>query len=798
MSGDQEAPSFGEPNAQPPTPKQTPTSAVFPSPVFETPRNNQSRCDESSGWTPRFAEEYSVFNSTPGNLRGSQGPFADFVPSTPYQQSTGHKRQLSAGGIAAEIATHVNHFSPNPNDPLPPVDPSRRLASTPGELGLIREETEEDGEPHPRERSAKKPRRSTAVREIHGQTATPPPSSKKGRKLAPKLDNSNMQHDQGFGHHDFTGTPQQPNLGVFVTTPSDVFGYPMSAPATAPAYTNARTFWDPEVDANMMGIDMDFSAVGNDVFQTPTPAHRAMGSHDWGRANSMFHETGNMPEQNQEHQQPAKRGSQTAPKTAMAPVDTSTGDQQMYANTYPTPIDDPFGIVGPGEGVDPGLLFSRPGTANMDTAPLSVSQPPSSSAPAAPLAAGTAAQQVPFKAPPRGQLRRSASVREVGSSKQLDRASMISPVKPSLRPGLSRSFSENRGKRPLARSSLPALAPAPKPVVHQAGNPGIGTSRPGSQGSRVNGRTSPLKNHQRLSSLSSIPEAATPRNRTSVKFTIDENGRARAETTVTVDDEPRPPPSSARRRQSARPLHKTQWDSDDEDASSTDDEPIIIPSRNSSFAFPDSRFQSSMQTSFQAPQRSFSERGADMYAGLQDESLMNDPESEAETVMNDIPQGAGDAASELRKVMQNRQRGGKPNMKPRSGASTGRRQRFVSAPGSVSGSSYRGNSAISPTASLPTPSTDTRGQGLRCVCNRAEQDRDGDGFMVQCESCEFWLHGKCINITKRSMPTVYICAFCANTPNMRGGRMRDTGRATMAPPSSAASPLAHKSFRSFR
>lgn len=67
------------------------------------------------------------------------------------------------------------------------------------------------------------------------------------------------------------------------------------------------------------------------------------------------------------------------------------------------------------------------------------------------------------------------------------------------------------------------------------------------------------------------------------------------------------------------------------------------------------------------------------------------------------------------------------------------------------------------------------------------------------EACELWLHGRCINITRRDMPPVYICAFCANTPNMRGGRIRDTGRSGMAQSiSHAPSPLAHKSFKSFR
>jgi hypothetical protein len=65
-----------------------------------------------------------------------------------------------------------------------------------------------------------------------------------------------------------------------------------------------------------------------------------------------------------------------------------------------------------------------------------------------------------------------------------------------------------------------------------------------------------------------------------------------------------------------------------------------------------------------------------------------------------------------------------------------------------------------------------------------------------------WLHGRCVNISKRTVPSVYICLYCANTPNMRGGRIRDNGRVSLGamgaamPP--AASPLAHKSFKSFR
>lgn len=63
-----------------------------------------------------------------------------------------------------------------------------------------------------------------------------------------------------------------------------------------------------------------------------------------------------------------------------------------------------------------------------------------------------------------------------------------------------------------------------------------------------------------------------------------------------------------------------------------------------------------------------------------------------------------------------------------------------------------------------------------------------------------FLHGNCIGLTEQTMPSIYICAFCAHTNNMRGGgRIRDSG--PMAGPGgrgTRGSPLAHKSFRSFR
>jgi len=481
-------------------------------------------------------------------------------------------------------------------------------------------------------------------------------------------------------------------------------------------------------------MDIDFAAAGPDVFQTPTPAHRPMGSIDWSRSGQMFQDASGLPPQNPESLQQTPQERPLAPKPVMSNLDTASADHSVFAANYPTPIDDPFGIVTPGGGVNPGLLFSRPPSSSVEATAFNPSQqPPSSSAPAASQTAYTGRPHIAPAQSSRPELRRSVSVKELGASNHGERALASSPIKSSHRPGLSRSFSESRGKRPVGRPSLPVLAPAIRPTPPVSGNPGVGTSRSASQAGRPSGRKSPSKAHKRLSSLTSIPEAGGPRTRTSVKFTIDGNGRARVEATVDVEDESAPPSGPRRRRKEEQPLRKAQWDSSEDDSSSTDDEPIVIPSRNTSFALPDPLKVLGPRAPFHTSQRSVSERSTtSTFATLPGEASQNDPESEAETVMNDTPKGSGDAASELEKLRQSRQRQGSAKQ---SAAGSGHRPRFASTGGSFGGlAPYPGNTTISPTtltdASLPTPSTASRGGGVRCVCNRPEQ-RDGSGFMVQ-------------------------------------------------------------------
>lgn len=300
------------------------------------------------------------------------------------------------------------------------------------------------------------------------------------------------------------------------------------------------------------------------------------------------------------------------------------------------------------------------------------------------------------------------------------------------------------------------------------------------------GRSSPVK-QPRPSSLTSIPESPTAQPRTEVIFTIDSKGKARTETII-VGDQPR------RNREAPASSLNEEWDSSSEHSSS-DEEPIVIPSRNTSFNLPPqpkgpklARFE----TSTRGPDMRGHSTSTSGYSQSESSSQHSMPpdglESEAETVMEE-DDGSGDATRELRKVMEKRKKDQLKQRNPRHHRYASDSRRY-----------YNSSNNISPTTVTDpdgaTPSS-TRSGTTRCVC----QNPESEGAMILCESCEFWLHMPCVNIDKSCLPPVYVCAFCAQTPNMRGGR----GRIREPPrPAThlASSPLAHKSgsgtFKSFR
>jgi len=45
---------------------------------------------------------------------------------------------------------------------------------------------------------------------------------------------------------------------------------------------------------------------------------------------------------------------------------------------------------------------------------------------------------------------------------------------------------------------------------------------------------------------------------------------------------------------------------------------------------------------------------------------------------------------------------------------------------------------------------------INCVCG-VNKDL---GYMISCERCLSWLHGKCVNISRRNEPSEYYCPNC--------------------------------------
>jgi hypothetical protein len=673
--------SFGNPNAQPPTPGQTPTSAAFPSPSFQTPRANKDAFDNRSGWTPIFAEEYSVFNATPGRLTTTPNPNTYVDVSTPRPStSSSNKRSLSSSQeLAADIASHVHH-TVQTNLPLPPVDPARRLSSSPGiPTGQVRQFEDKRAKTTPQNtgRLLQEP--------FSGQTATPPQSVTKGsRRLAPRFKSPTMQRDED--PLNMFNSPGQQNVLNF--NAMDVFSYPISAPATTPAFAHGRPFWDQ--DAGMGGMDMNFS--GGDP--TLYDGHKISNSFDWGRNNQIFQETTNIPPFNPEPIQSTRRERPLASKPPPLQA-ASTGLSFGFGNMM---SEDPFSMGNSNGAVDPGLLFTFPPQSSASISESDLEPRPSTS------------DFEPYQHQQREsrrdqeELRRVRSSRENSTALRTSKASLSSPAKLAPRPGLQRSVSDSRMKRPSnSRPSLANIAQRP-----------IGSL----DGVSDKGRKSPEKQLGRPN-LASIPEfAQTPR--AAVTFSIDANGRARTETTV-VRNGPRtirggPPLSDG-------------YDSS-HSASSSDDEPIMIPSRTNSFTLPGPRSSGPHLGHSDTARRSIEGRGRSSSAAgpsSASSTSLEEQESEAETLMEG-GDGSGDAANALRKVMESRRKGNLGG-----GNLTHYGQRSLSAQSTPRHlQPYSQSSSLTPstgTDSGLTPSTDRASlrSDTRCVCN----NRDGDGFMIQ-------------------------------------------------------------------
>ncbi|ORY09804.1 hypothetical protein BCR34DRAFT_486645 [Clohesyomyces aquaticus] len=726
-----------------PSPSSTPKSVNFPDSSFKTPKaEGVPQLHFLDAWsTPRVNGHY-----TP-----AQTP--SFTISTPIERPSSSYSQTRT---PEDPEFHVNHFIPT-SLPLPPVDPSRRLSSSPGPFAVNRNENRLRENPNLQRRP---------VSMDMSQMQTPPPTR----------DATSRRGQQQRGGHEFATpatvvqrTPGQVQTqdGLFNQTPfgfpalqfsPDMLHFPSTGPMSAPALPHSRLFWDqPPTDGNGMDVDMP---IASDPFG-PTP-HKIEGNLNW----QTFHTPNQM---NQQAFQALHGMSSPGPITSFAM--SSTGAPEA-TNSRPNSFLSTSGVV------DPSMLFSfsSPG--------------PSSSFGTIPPKNTSMDNRQPYETQVQESRREKEMAKKTKSQHSRTNTSSSTASAENTRPGLQRSNTDS-GFRKSRPSSMESKSSGP------------------AQGYHIPRRSSPLK-RQSGGSLMAIPEIRRPRTR----LVIDSDGRARTET-VPAEDDARQRDSSRESQRDMRKQYPQLWA--DEDSESESDEPVTL-SRNTSFTLPPQRRVSKharqesgdlqRSNSFKMPRpasgvfdkSSFETirpvKKADnpfrRYSMMDFPSSFGDAKENADQQMTD---SAGDALGALKKVVEGRQK-----RSERSSQNTlqAHNQRWAQASAEIVNhnsspqglydpysNSFSASPATTNDAGL-TPSTDRSSlssESTRCICNSADDGRP----MVQCESCTKWLHMACVGLNNQNLPPVFVCIFCTgSTPVARGGRVR-------GPLPQFDSPLTHKS-----
>ncbi|EOA85472.1 hypothetical protein ACJQWK_07136 [Exserohilum turcicum] len=552
-------------------------------------------------------------------------------------------------------------------------------------------------------------------------------------------------------------------LGSLHYTP-DMMHMPGHAPMSAPPMPQSRLFWDPANEG--MQMDLDFP-MGIDTF-APTPQRMDQsinwhGIHPSAVTNLM--------------QTPGFHSFQASP----GPMSFANCHMEHGQISRP-------GSFASTTGVDPSMLFSfsnpdmtasfgaMPQLSNVD---MSLRQPYETQ-----LRDAQAEREMAKKA--RSQHSRSNTNSSAGSVEE-------------VKPPLHRSNTDSG----VRMSRVPPMDP-------RSAVPGNTSSIPR--------RPSPLK-RQGNGSLKSIPEIRRPRTR----LIIDETGRARTETIHAEDEDKTPKALRQSSQQDLRRQYPGLYEAGDSE--SEEDEPAVAISRKTSFTVPQPERRASKYARVESEPlegnnsfkmtRSSSRPGLASFDKASSEKLRLMGRSASDNTTRRVsamdhptlakntrdiedqhmPDSPGDALGALKKVVGARQqrieRASQNTLKAHN-------QRWAAASAEFSATTPHGHgnydsfsNSLSRSVTT-TPSTDRSNfssESTRCVCNGLVDDEDRP--MVQCESCNMWLHIVCVGLNKSSMPPVYVCVFCTGqTPLARGGRLR-------GPPVLLESPLTHKSmFRS--
>ncbi|KAF1844226.1 uncharacterized protein K460DRAFT_289323 [Cucurbitaria berberidis CBS 394.84] len=539
-----------------------------------------------------------------------------------------------------------------------------------------------------------------------------------------------------------------------------------AGPMSAPPMPHSRLFWDQPNDNTQMDVDIPLAS---DPFG-PTP-HRIDQSISW--------QTFQSPVANQMNPQAsyqALHGMSSPGPVASYGTSHLGGGQNSRPNSF----------VSTSAGVDPSMLFSfsNPGlTTSFGSIPQQANKQVGS--------------RQPYETQTRDSLREKEMAKKAKSQHSRTNTNSSSGSVEDIKPSLQRSNTDSGFRRH-------------RPSSMESRNSGQAAA------STIPRRSSPLKRQSGVA-LTAIPEIRRPRTR----LIIDETGRARTETVPVGDEEDTPRDMRMGSQKDMRRQYPGLWEEDDTE--SDDDEPAPAVGRNTSFSVPQPQRRSmkharaesgglERSNSFKIP-RLASRPASSAFDKASFEtvrpvrkladnpsrrfSMMDFPtsfESVKQSEDQHMPDSPGDALGALKKVVAGRQqrieRASHNTLKAHN-------QRWAQASADLTNTTtphgyghydpFTNSFNASPnTDGLTTPSTDRSSrssESTRCVCNGVD---DGQP-MVQCESCNKWLHMDCVGLNANNLPPVFVCIFCTGqTPIARGGRVRG--------PVPFDSPLTHKSM----
>ncbi|KAL8752563.1 MAG: hypothetical protein Q9199_005665 [Rusavskia elegans] len=801
MSWDQPAYSFSYPTGQPPTPTRTPTSASF-NQSFETPKQESSFYDPRVTWnTADPWAESPDFLKTP--------KFPSF--STPLKsptKSSGTKRPLSAQNLEEQIASHVHHLSPNPEQTLPPVDTSRRLSSSPNPSSTSKRPCNRTSETQLTPLKTGLDEEATSSMRSAGSMQTPPPTS----TSASRRKNTKARVEQVIKKHLGTGrrmsTPavakgKRPEVmaSQLETSPGfpslqfspEVFSFPHSGPATAPVFPQHKLFWDQEPTQDTMNIDFsanDPFALGIEIDKNSDPF-----------ASTKAQATPSRPSITSFH---ALEDSHD--DLAIFPVSAKVPEKKLARSRIATSV------------VNPSMLFSSPGqSSDLPNIPISQKELDVNLQPYAHQVLD-AEREIELVAPRKSKRRKGPE----NDSPAVKAAMEVLRDEADDNLGIRRSFTD---------SVLP-------PFDHSHIQAAL-SNRPVRKPEKI-----PPSQRAPARRLSQRKNAQQAQKQTKLTLTIDSTGRASTEKKVVKND--------------AGPLSDSRMDVDsateEDESSASSEENDIAMSQRQSFGFARSMPHQAKVTRFALKSKTHSQKSSyastfassstasgvksinpqrrvmsNLAAPFDDPSFLppiSDDRASSSTLVSDrldgrdtrnsdgdttidSDEGRGDAQSELKKMKQRREQskaGQSGNPRPTRSrgfeypnpASANPMQSFPYALNPTTSHTMNDPFNISPTTitdpDLATPNSahdsQISGDSTRCVCRGTESDGD---LMILCESCKKWLHVRCVGLNRNKLPKVYLCVFCTgNTPNVRGGRVREPQRVLFP---ATASPLAHKSQR---